>query len=612
MHRWLLYSISLVFMSVPLAAQVSFFKTLGTNNTDVGTDLITTQNNGYALLMQSPFDAPLNSRVNMGLVITNSSGNPISTHELMVDSSCVGAKIMEWSNGDFYILGTATYSSFFNTNKLFLLKTNNTGLPIWCYQYQLSASDQAVDITKTSDGNMLILGTSSYNIWYEELMVLKVTPAGDVLWAKNIQYPAHEILGSNIKQFNNGDIAIAATSSANSFNDMVIIRLDAAGNLLWQKQYSTPYDDEVAKITVTESNEIYATGNSVSIATAWDFYITKIDPNGQLQFANFYDAGTYNGEKTRDMEHNSNGITIVGDLGTFDERNVFLTHLDFNGNIIWAKQYPYMTSFTNYPYGLEIVQNNQYAFTADVYTSIASREAGLIKTDATGDAGCYTANANFNLIPMQFVVSEIPLVHSTVEPIKSSRLHYIIPNNIVPKTLCEHIPPIAWVDTTASHQDCPFYCFTFVDSSLNNPTQWSWSFEGGTPATSVSQNPDEICWKNDGVYEIKLVVENEFGTDSTIFNLQISTGCPLQIPNVFTTNNDGTNDVFEIKGLPENFELMIYNRWGEIVFYSTTPTNMWNGKIGNNGSLASPGVYYYVLIDETNQKKYSSFLHVFH
>jgi len=50
------------------------------------------------------------------------------------------------------------------------------------------------------------------------------------------------------------------------------------------------------------------------------------------------------------------------------------------------------------------------------------------------------------------------------------------------------------------------------------------------------------------------------------------------VPNTFTPNNDGVNDVFEIKGeFIINFKLWIYNRWGEQVYYTTNLTDYWDG-----------------------------------
>lgn len=70
----------------------------------------------------------------------------------------------------------------------------------------------------------------------------------------------------------------------------------------------------------------------------------------------------------------------------------------------------------------------------------------------------------------------------------------------------------------------------------------------------------------------------------------------FKIPNVFTPNEDGKNDVFkiEIKG-EEVFDLKIYNRWGGLVFESTNPQNPWNGKVNNSGTECPEGTYYYTL-----------------
>lgn len=54
----------------------------------------------------------------------------------------------------------------------------------------------------------------------------------------------------------------------------------------------------------------------------------------------------------------------------------------------------------------------------------------------------------------------------------------------------------------------------FNDLSTNNPTGWSWTFEGGTPATSIEQNPANITYDTPGLYNVTLVVSNIFGQDS--------------------------------------------------------------------------------------------------
>jgi len=65
--------------------------------------------------------------------------------------------------------------------------------------------------------------------------------------------------------------------------------------------------------------------------------------------------------------------------------------------------------------------------------------------------------------------------------------------------------------------------------------------------------------------------------------------------NVITPNGDGINDTFKlrIEG-STNYHLLIFNRWGEVVFESTDPNNCWTGKNKNDGTDCPAGTYYYI------------------
>lgn len=81
----------------------------------------------------------------------------------------------------------------------------------------------------------------------------------------------------------------------------------------------------------------------------------------------------------------------------------------------------------------------------------------------------------------------------------------------------------------------------------------------------------------------------------------------LEVPNVFTPNGDGKNDVFMVKGLSlENFHAVIINRWGRKVYEWSDPTGGWDGRI--NGKYANPGTYYYIITargrEKSNPPKY--------
>lgn len=73
----------------------------------------------------------------------------------------------------------------------------------------------------------------------------------------------------------------------------------------------------------------------------------------------------------------------------------------------------------------------------------------------------------------------------------------------------------------------------------------------------------------------------------------------LEIPNVFTPNEDGANDYFQVKALSlRTFSGRIMNRWGRVVYEWTDPKTLekgWNGRNMNDGQPAAPGTYYYII-----------------
>jgi gliding motility-associated-like protein len=75
----------------------------------------------------------------------------------------------------------------------------------------------------------------------------------------------------------------------------------------------------------------------------------------------------------------------------------------------------------------------------------------------------------------------------------------------------------------------------------------------------------------------------------------VDNGFSIEIPNVFTPNDDGTNDVFTIKATGvKDITLEIYNRWGQKMYEFTGAKAAWDGMTAN-GNEASAGTYFYFI-----------------
>ena len=148
--------------------------------------------------------------------------------------------------------------------------------------------------------------------------------------------------------------------------------------------------------------------------------------------------------------------------------------------------------------------------------------------------------------------------------------------------------PTALFDTISNGQFGSVFSFTDLG---NGGTAWYWIFGDGD--TSTLQNPVHT-FPGAGTYTVTQIVYNQFGCPDT-FQIVLDFEDGIIIPNVFTPDGDGTNDVWYIpnSGLSA-FHVDIYDRWGLKVFESTADQIRWDGH-SSAGKLLSDGTYYYVL-----------------
>ena len=104
---------------------------------------------------------------------------------------------------------------------------------------------------------------------------------------------------------------------------------------------------------------------------------------------------------------------------------------------------------------------------------------------------------------------------------------------------------------------------------------------------------------DDDTVNVKLKVSNGFCADSINHDVIIRAHTLLFTPNAFTPNEDGVNDVFYPNGVhyaDTGYELLIFDRWGEIIYKTNDAAVGWNGKRDNNKQDAQVDVYVWMLV----------------
>jgi gliding motility-associated-like protein len=131
-----------------------------------------------------------------------------------------------------------------------------------------------------------------------------------------------------------------------------------------------------------------------------------------------------------------------------------------------------------------------------------------------------------------------------------------------------------------------------IDYSLNAVTGL-WDFGNGQTLEYGLPVVPQTSYGGAGFYTVTLIVSNNGGcSDTATATVCVLPPTPVFIPEAFSPNGDGNNDIFMVRGSGIiGFECSIYNRWGQRVFRSARQEDGWDGNV--LGQPAQPGNYLY-------------------
>lgn len=150
----------------------------------------------------------------------------------------------------------------------------------------------------------------------------------------------------------------------------------------------------------------------------------------------------------------------------------------------------------------------------------------------------------------------------------------------------------AVVQGTATEYDPDF---VFLNTSTG-ATNWYWQFGDGK--TSTVKAPTHSYSNMPGEYTVTLIATSSFGCkDTASITIRVIEDVILYVPNAFTPDGDQFNNVFKpvlASGFsPDSYTLLIFNRWGEVLFESHDPNYGWDGNYIDG--VAQDGTYTWLI-----------------
>lgn len=188
---------------------------------------------------------------------------------------------------------------------------------------------------------------------------------------------------------------------------------------------------------------------------------------------------------------------------------------------------------------------------------------------------------------------------------------YSCKQTIIAPLVAEVYPvPVAGFYTNPSSASLLEPTINFTNTSTN-ASSYFWDFgDYGYPNSNTSylMNPSHL-YNNSGEYQIFLVAINSYGCkDTATATIEITPDMGVYIPNTFTPDGNGRNDIFMPYGYgisEGKYKMEIFDRWGEEIFTSSEFKKGWDGKVKDSSQIAQDGVYIYKILvtDLLNNKK---------
>lgn len=242
---------------------------------------------------------------------------------------------------DGYLYAYGTSMSFGDINgDPYLIKTDLEGNLVFEKTYGNAQGENGKGIVALRDGNLLLFGSrkrASNDI--EDIHLIKIDTAGNILWEQTYGGELYDDPDAII-EMSNGELCIAATtvSFGAGSKDMYLLWTDPSGNLLREKTFGGPDLDGCASIMEIENQELMLHAYTKNYgATSRDMYLLKMNATGDSLWSKRFGTDEYE-QSEAFLRTSDGGYLIAGHSAGLDpDHDMYGVRFDRDGNQLWAK-----------------------------------------------------------------------------------------------------------------------------------------------------------------------------------------------------------------------------------------------------------------------------------
>ncbi|MEO1261243.1 MAG: gliding motility-associated C-terminal domain-containing protein [Bacteroidota bacterium] len=370
----LLWSWSPLWSQQGACVKVEWSKNYGGFLNDGANSLIQTTDGGYLSVGSSRSNNQMltsnHGKADYWIVKVDSLGELQWQSSFGGSENDIASDVVQTPDGGYMIVGGAVSFDVDvignnGSEDVWVLKLDANGNLQWSRTYGGSANERAESIEMTDDGNYIILGYSEsfdgdvgQNKGDFDYWLLKINGGGDLLWERSFGGSLSD-WGFDVKQTDDGGFLLAGSTIStngnitgnNGFYDYWLVKTDANGNMLWQRNYGGTLEERAYSLAVTSDGGAIIAGTSNSSdmdvqgnSGSYDFWLTRIDANGNLIWARTFGGAledrAFSVIELADGDFLTAGYslsssgTISTNYGSFDG---WIIKFNANGDLIWER-----------------------------------------------------------------------------------------------------------------------------------------------------------------------------------------------------------------------------------------------------------------------------------
>ncbi len=259
-------------MKTDLNGKIIWFKNYGGKGDEVINDICQTDDGNYVAVgytvEQEEFEKVL------WILFLNEKGVLINEIKFDDTKSDVANAITKTADGNFVIVGYAMYSK---KKVLRIMKINNLGEVIWDLPFEKNLIQGAQDVIELQDSSLVVVGQTIYNeITDFDALFLKFTSSGNLIHRKTYGYDNWEEATGITKTYDDNLVICGFEKSKNYvYADFWIRKIDTVGNLIWENSFRRKSLDYPHSIVETKDNGLVLSGSTMQKGKGWDYAVMK-------------------------------------------------------------------------------------------------------------------------------------------------------------------------------------------------------------------------------------------------------------------------------------------------------------------------------------------------